>query len=134
MHLKKRGFQMASKCPLCGRADEELNHLLIHCPSVWRLWEGLISILGFTWVCPYLVQDLIMGWFVLPIRKRARKPWRAAPLCLIWAIWKERNYIGFDNMHFSFSRLKSSFVSMLTSWARFKVEEDALVRILLCIL
>ena len=122
---------MASRCPLCGEADEELNHLLIHCPSVWRLWEGLISIPGYSWVCPYSVQDLFLGWSVFPIRKRARKLWRAAPLCLIWAIWKERNCVVFDNMYFS---LKSSFVSMLTSWAVFEVEEDALVRILLCIL
>ena len=125
---------MASRCPLCGETDEELNHLLIHCPSVWRLWEGLISIPGYSWVYPYSVQDLFLGWSVFPIRKRARKLWRVTPLCLIWAIWKERNCIFFDNMHFSFSRLKSSFVSMLTSWARFEVEEDALVRIHLCIL
>ena len=115
MHLKKRGFQMASRCPLCGRANEELNHLLIHCPSVWRLWEGLISIRGFSWACPYSKQNLFLGWFVFPIRERAKKLWRAAPLCLNWAIWKERNYIVFDNMHFSFTRLKSYFVSMVTS-------------------
>ena len=33
-HLKKRGFQLVSRCPLCGKAEEELNHILIHCPSV----------------------------------------------------------------------------------------------------
>ena len=60
--------------------------------------------------------------------------WRAVPLCLIWAIWNERNHIVFDNMYFSFTRLKSSSVIMLTSWAGFEVEDDALVRILLCIL
>ena len=73
MHLKKRGFQIASRCPLCGEADEELNHLLIHCPSVWRLWEGFISIPSYSWVCPYSVQDLFLGWSIFPIRKRARK-------------------------------------------------------------
>ena len=25
--LKKRGFQMASGCPLCGKAEEVLDHL-----------------------------------------------------------------------------------------------------------
>ena len=50
-HLKKRGFQLASRCPLCGKAEEELNHLLIHCLSIWGLWEGLISIVGLEWVC-----------------------------------------------------------------------------------
>ena len=27
VHLKKRGFQMVNKCPLCGKVDEEPNLL-----------------------------------------------------------------------------------------------------------
>ena len=130
MHLKKRGFHMASKCPWCGKADEELNH----CPSVWSLWEDLISITGLPWACPFLLKHLFLSWSMLPSRKRIRKIWRSL-LCLIWAIWKERNHIVFDNVTFSFNRLKSSFVSMLTSWVGFiEVEENSLVRILLYIL
>ena len=30
-NLKKRGFQLASRCPLCSEAEENLNHLLLHC-------------------------------------------------------------------------------------------------------
>ena len=71
---------------------------------------------------------------MLPIKKRARKLWRATPLCLSSFVlagqFGRKKTIVFDNMHFSFTRLKSSFVSMLTSWAGFKVEEDTLVRIL----
>ena len=33
--LKKRGFQLASKCPFCGREEEEVEHILIHCPAIW---------------------------------------------------------------------------------------------------
>ena len=76
---KKRGFEMASKCPLCGEAEEDLNHLLIHCPSVWGLWEGLISFLGLDWVCPLSPKDLMLDWTNFPIRKRVRKLWRVAP-------------------------------------------------------
>ena len=47
---KKRGFQLASKCPLCGKAEEELNHLLFHCPLIKGLWEGLFSIPDIAWV------------------------------------------------------------------------------------
>ena len=55
-------------------------------------------------------------------------------LCLNWAIWKEMNHIVFYDEHFSFSRLKSSFVSKLISWVGFIKVDDSLVRILLCIL
>ena len=60
-NLNKRGFQLASKCPLCSKAEEELNHLLFLCPSIRGLWEGLFPIPGIAWVCPYLIKDLFTG-------------------------------------------------------------------------
>ena len=33
--LKKRGFQLANRCLLCGKDEESLDHLLLHCTSVW---------------------------------------------------------------------------------------------------
>ena len=35
--LKKSGFHLASKCPMCGKAEENLNNPLVHCPLVWDL-------------------------------------------------------------------------------------------------
>ena len=32
--LKKRGDSLASRCPLCGKEEEVLEHLFIHCPKV----------------------------------------------------------------------------------------------------
>ena len=32
--LKKRGFQLASRCPPCQKAEESINHLLIHCLGI----------------------------------------------------------------------------------------------------
>ena len=44
--LKKRDFHLASKYPFCVRKEEELEHILIHCPSIWRQWTALLSIFG----------------------------------------------------------------------------------------
>ena len=57
--LKKRGYQLASRCPFCRKEEEGLDHILIHCPSIWDLWVNLISVLGVSWFCPYAVKDLI---------------------------------------------------------------------------
>ena len=68
-------------------------------------------------------------------RKRARKLWMAAPLSLNWAIWKERNRVIFEDAVFSLSKLKTSFVSAVISWAGLIANgEHSFVRIFLCIL
>ena len=67
---QKEGFHMASRCHLCGKVEEDLDHLLVHRPSVWGLWAALISISCLQWVCPYLVKDLLSGWAGFPVRKR----------------------------------------------------------------
>ena len=36
--LKKRGFLLASRCPLCGKVEWNLNQHLVHCPRIWDLW------------------------------------------------------------------------------------------------
>ena len=77
--LKKKGFQIASRYPLCQEAEESLDHLLIHCPTTWGLWATLISLLGMVWACPLLAKDLMFEWATFPIKKKARKIWKAAP-------------------------------------------------------
>ena len=113
--LKKRGFQLASRCPLCQKAEESINHFLIHCSTIWGPWTTLISLTGVDWACPFLVKDLMMSWTTFPIRKKARKPWKVALSSLFWAIWKEINRVVFYNDIFSPNRLKQSFIMSLTS-------------------
>ena len=36
-NLKRRGIPLASRCPLCGEAEEDIHHLLIHCSKIWEL-------------------------------------------------------------------------------------------------
>ena len=36
-NLKRRGVPFVSRCPLCGEAEEDLHHLLVHCPKIWEL-------------------------------------------------------------------------------------------------
>ena len=50
--LKKRGFHLASKCPSCGKKEEELKHILNHCPSIWGQWTDLLFAFGASLVCP----------------------------------------------------------------------------------
>ena len=66
-----------------------------------------------TWVLPCLVRETLLGWFESFVGKKRKKA--LAPLCLFWAMWKERNRITFDNEEFSVHRLKYAFVCSLWS-------------------
>ena len=57
-------------------------------------------------------------------KKKEAKLWRAVPLCLFWAIWKERNRVVFDDEAFSKSRLKSCFLFSFSAWASLILEVD----------
>ena len=41
-----------------------------------------------------------------------QKVLEAAPLCIFWTLWKERNMLAFDNAEFSIQRMKNSFVDV----------------------
>ena len=75
--LKRTGF------PLYGGAEEDLNHLLIHCPMIWELWGALLLVSGTAWVCPLLARDLIVSWKAILTRKEDWKVWLATPLYLL---------------------------------------------------
>ena len=49
--------------------------------------------------------------------KKPRKVAMAAPLCLFWSAWKERNTLTFDNKGILPLRMKNLFVFSLHSWS-----------------
>ena len=133
--LKRRGYHLASRCPFCRKNEEELEHLLVHCRKIWGLRAALTYVTRVAWACPQTVRDLLLCWSAFPVRKHARKIWKASPRSLIWAIWKERNKIVFDDATFSYDRLKLSFISSLTYLVgSFPNVDLSIVRIFLCIL
>ena len=58
-----------------------------------------------------------MGWVWLPLKKKEAKLWRVVPVCLLWAIWIERNKVVFEDMQFSLDRLKTFFIRSFREWA-----------------
>ena len=55
--------------------------------------------------------------------KRREKAWRAALLCLLWTLWKERNERAFNDFEWSNQALKLSFLYTLVNWARVFMED-----------
>ncbi|RVX11275.1 LINE-1 retrotransposable element ORF2 protein [Vitis vinifera] len=102
--LKKRGWALANRCFLCCEEEESIDHILIHCSRARALWEFLFALFGVFWVLPSSARDTLIEWRGFMLGKKHRKVWKAAPLCLFWAVWMERNRIAFDNEDFSVHR------------------------------
>ena len=60
------------------------------------------------------------------MKKAEKKVGLAAPLYLIWEIWKEMNRVVFENANFSLQRLKDSFMLSIWSWAITVLKQDFL--------
>ena len=86
----------------------------------------MFALFGVAWVISFSVRDTLLGWRGFYLGKKRRKVWKAAPLCIFWAVWKERNMITFDNEELSMHRLKNSFVCNLWSWTKLVVNEGPL--------
>ena len=125
-HLKKRGWTLANRCFLCCAEEESIDHILIHCTKARVLSELLFALFGVMWVLPYSVKDTLLVWHGINMGKKHSKVWIAAPLCLFWAIWKERNRIAFENKELSIHRMKSSFVYNFWVWTKSIVDEGPL--------
>ena len=117
-HLKRRGWSLANRCFLCCDDEETINHILIHCPKAKVLWNLMFTMFRVNWVLQLTVKDTLLGWSDSFVDKKCGKIWRAAPLCLFWTMWKERNRIALDNEALSIQRLKTSFVCNLSSWTK----------------
>ena len=116
--LKKRGISLVNRCYLCEENEETIDHLLIHCSRAKILWDILLAITDFNWVPPRSVHQLLLAWQSVSVGKKRKRVWMAAPLCIFWTLWLERNRVVFKNEVPSAHRMKSSFLFSLRSWAK----------------
>ena len=81
------------------------------------LLELILAIFGFGWVFLFSVRQVLLAWQGTKAGKKRKKVWGAAPLCLFWIVWCERNRVTFDNEAFAAYRLKNSFICNFWSWS-----------------
>ena len=116
--LKRRGIPIVNRCFLCEEHEETIDHLLIHCSRAKSLWDLLLAITEVNWVFPRTVRQLLLAWQSARVGKKRKRVWMAAPLCLFWTLWLERNRVVFENEALSVHRMKSFFLFTLWGWAK----------------
>lgn len=51
-NLRKRRKIYVNGCVMCKRDGESVNHLLLHCPVAWEVWNYLFRLANISWVMP----------------------------------------------------------------------------------
>lgn len=59
--LKKKGFQIVSKCFLCNDAEDTSSHLFLHCKVTSQIWSLFMSLTGIRWT---MRNILLIFWVV----------------------------------------------------------------------
>jgi hypothetical protein len=91
-HLQ-RGLPSHTLCPLCGAADETLDHLSLQCSFAREVWSGLVARLGLPDILPWHGATLNDWWSNasgLFLRADRRKANSIIMLTLRY-LWLERN-------------------------------------------
>ena len=56
--LKRRNFNLASRCPMCRQEEKLAYHLFIHC-TVSGLWHLSCALLAVDWVQPHTSREVL---------------------------------------------------------------------------
>lgn len=57
-------------CVFCRTEEETINHVLLHCPLVWKAWAGILNWCDVCWVIPGLVEALLHWWAGARFKKK----------------------------------------------------------------
>jgi len=83
---------------LCKKHEESVDHVLLHCDVTRVVWSSFYSLFGVELVMPRSILDLLSGWGTLLGRGPVNHIWKQVHLCVLWGLWRERNFRLFEDM------------------------------------
>ncbi|KAL7229688.1 hypothetical protein ACSBR2_008238 [Camellia fascicularis] len=85
-------------CVLCNCEGESLNHVMLWCPVVWRLWSNIFKWWGFQGVMPGSIKGLLCLWDGFKFKNFYWILGKSIPSALMWSLWKTRNDCVFNGV------------------------------------
>lgn len=114
--LKKRGFEIISRCFFCKEKEETNSHLFLHSRVTSQVWHMFLNLIQISWVMPEHTTDLLTCWMRRGGSKKQKKWWSLVPSCLWWSAWKERNNRCFKNITNPMQKVKKNCINTLYLW------------------
>jgi hypothetical protein len=115
-NLRRRHIILVSWCCMCKADGESIDHLLLHCVYAKELWDLVLAMFGMCWVMPGSVRELLAAWQGKMGKHPKHIIWRAAPHCVMWCLWRERNMRIFEDCEQHVDELKLLFLRTLFEW------------------
>ncbi|PNX56697.1 hypothetical protein L195_g050013 [Trifolium pratense] len=84
-------------CVMCGIGLETVEHLLLYCDVAIQVWGRVLSWLGMEFYLPHNLMSLLNFLADVQGRKQMRKGLIMIWQAVIWALWRHRNKIVFEN-------------------------------------
>lgn len=106
-------------CPFCREEVESLNHILLYCPLVWRLWSKILDWWNLSWVTPGSIGGLLEWWSGMRFNRFERRLWQSIPFTLMWYVWKSRNEYVFQGVHLDFKGLGEIIKIRSAFWLKY---------------
>ncbi|XP_028057518.1 uncharacterized protein LOC114261441 [Camellia sinensis] len=110
-------------CVFCGQAVETVNHVLLWCPAVWKVWACLMNWWGVLWVIPDNVNGLLQWWRGYKWRKFENIIWKAIPMAVMWSLWNTRNDVVFNGKMFQLNELCELIKVRIALWVKSQSKE-----------
>jgi hypothetical protein len=101
VNLRSRGVLPPSSsfnCVGCGDLPESSSHLFLHCKSALVVWYSVFSWLGVVLVVPPNLSSLYACLSVAAPNIKVRKGFCLVWHSVIWAMWRARNNLIFNNV------------------------------------
>jgi len=68
---------------MCLEKEESVDHLVVYCQRVFSLWSLALFLMGFSWVQPSNLKDVLIAWRKILKKGWVHVIWKLVPL----AIW-----------------------------------------------
>ncbi|GMP30792.1 hypothetical protein CsSME_00005300 [Camellia sinensis var. sinensis] len=101
-----------------------VDHVLMFCPLVWRLWSQMVSWWDQSSVITGSIEDLLLWWSGGKLKSWVFKMWKIAPLVMLWSVWKMRNECLFKVAQTNFEVLCAKVKVQIAFWTKVNMEVD----------
>ena len=105
-------------CPFCDTKLESTDHLLLQCPSIWKLWWRYLSWWGAVWCIPKIIDNLLYEWQALATGKMQTTFWKALSFGVACGVWLPRNQVNFNVNTVDWDAVFGLILHCLSCWIK----------------